>query len=260
MAIGSTVTNVVENFASSLLLDENGVQLFDIRYLPVAPPVSFAQLSQTVIRLEGTYVKFYCKMDLKMQNRTVTVAADNESDDVNNAPLYGKSYYGPGVGTRFKVATITQGLSANVNTGIIGNVGANLGAFSSEPLDYQNFANVHKTGKIHLDGGQLKTSQLVKSFTMQFGNMFNVVNRQLSDVGSTTAVGDRSYVPSKIANYRLFAVEKMMDANPAGSLTNVLLAFEHNVRMSAVIKTYPQNSTAISFVKNRLSGAPPVYP
>lgn len=242
------------------MLDNDGVQFFDIRYLPVAPPVTLSQLSQTVIRLEGTYVKFYIKMDLKMQNRTVTAAADDQSDDVNNAPIYGKSYFGPGIGTRFKVATATPSLSANVNTGVIGNIGSNLGTFAQEPLDYQNFANVQKIGKVHMDGGQLKTSQLIKSFTVQFGNMFNVINTQLNDAGSTTAIGDKSYVPAKFAHYRFFAVEKMMDANPSGALSNVLVAFEHNVRMTAAIKTYPQNSTAISFVKNRLTGAPPVYP
>lgn len=244
--------NLVDGFANALLLNDDGVQLFDIRYLCVSPALTLSNLSQTVIRLEGTYVQLYMKFDLKMQNRTVTVTTDDSVEEVNNAPIYGKAYFGPGVGTRLKGTDSTVPITANVNTGVIVQGGATFGNSLSEPLDYQYFANVSRIGKIKMDGGQLKTSQLIKNVTFQFGNLMNIINTQQNDGGSVINSGDKSYVPGKLAGYRFFAVEKMLDANPAGALTNVQVAFEHNCRMSARIKIYPQNSTGISFVKNRI--------
>lgn len=255
VAIGSTVTDVVAAFANAALLDEQGVVLFDIRYLPVAPPVSLSQLSQTVIRLEAAYVETYVKMDLKMQNRTVfgSGANDDVVDDVANQPLYGKSYSGVGLGPRPRGATVSQGFTANVNTGIIAFGASSAGTPFNEPLDYQYYQNVNKIGKIHMDGGQLKTSVISKRAIFQFGNLMNMINRQLNDAGSTTAPADKSYIPKKLAEYKMYAAEKMIDAGATGfTPTVVLMAWEHNVKISARIKTVKQNSTAISFIKNRI--------
>lgn len=252
VAAGSTVNNLVDNWATLAALNDDGVVIFDVRYIPLTTPTPVSFLNHTIIRTEGTYVELMMKYDLKMQNRTVTVASDDSVEEVNNAPIYGRSYEGPGVGTRFRSAAITTALTANVNTGVIVQGAASLGTPLNEPLDYQFFANVKKIGKIHLDGGQLKTSVLTKKSTFQIGNILNILNAQSNDAGSTVSNADKSYITSKLSTFRFFAVEKIMDANPAGALTNVQVAFEHNVKMTAVIKEYPQNSTQISFIKNRI--------
>jgi len=246
---------VVAAFSTAILLDEQGVVLFDIRYLPVAPPVTLSQLSQTVIRLEGAYIETYAKMDLKMQNRTVfgSGANDDVADDVANQPLYGKIYSGIGLGPRPRGSSVSQGFTANVNTGIIAFGATAVGTPFNEPLDYQYYQNVNKIGKLHLDGGQLKTSVIYKRAMFQFGNLINMINRQLNDAGSTTTPADKSYIPRKLAEYKMYAAEKMIDAGATGfTPTNVLLAWEHNVKLSARIKTVKQNSTSISFVKTRI--------
>lgn len=253
----STVNNIVDFYANNAALNGEGVVLFDIRYIPINTPTPTGTMNQVVIRLEGTYVCFDMKYDLKLQNRTITAAGEITSENVTNAPIYGKSYFGSGIGPRLRHVSATPSLSVNVNTGLMVQGAASFVtgvgvAPLSEPLDYQYFSNVSKVGKIHIDAGQMKTSLLRKKNTFSMGNFLNMVNPQLNDAGSTVANGDRTFISGRISNYRMFAVEKMLDANPAGALTNVTVALEHNVKISAYIKEKPQNSTSISFTKFRI--------
>lgn len=259
VAIGSTVNDLVTSFANDVLLDGDGIQLIELRYLTVQPATTLNSLNQTIIRMEGALIDMEIKMDLKMQNRTIPAVGLNDSEDVSNQPLYGKIYQGTGIGPRPKSAIFNTGvsLSANVNTGAIALGAASMTSAApinnpvfNEPLDYQYYTNVSKIGKAHIDPGQLKTSVLSKRFVFVFGNFLNIVNPQLNDAGSNVVSGDKSFVPKKLAEFRTYAVEKMIDAT--GTPTNVVVAWEHNVKISAVFRPRSQTSSSISFVKARI--------
>lgn len=252
VAAGTTVENLVLNFANQVLLDSKGVQFINAEYLPLLTPTPVGRMGYTTIRLEGAYVDFYMKMDLKMQNRSKFANEFNQEDDINNVAIYGKSYFGPGTGTRLKSATSTASFASNVNSGLILQGASSFGTALSEPLDYQYFANVSKIGKVHMDAGHLKTSQIVKSCRVNFGNLMSIINPQLNDANNYLLAGDTAYFPAKVSSYRMFAMEKMMDANPSATPTNVQIALEHNVRISARFQWTTQNSTNISFKKERV--------
>lgn len=243
---GSTVDDLVSFYAGELVLDDVGIMLFDITYIPTTT----SKMNRGVIRLEGTYLKIYVKSDLKIQNRTVGSAGDVNEDDITNAPIYGKSYFGVGVGPRLRASDQQRALTANTMTGI-STLGSNSSGVSGllEPLDYQYFTNVSKIGKVHLDPGHIKTSVLTKTLNILFGNFLNIINPQVPD--STGSDNTKSYVNKKLAVYRMFALEKMIDSNATENTTVVAVGYEHNVRISANVKTIRKVSTKINFEKIR---------
>jgi len=48
------------------------------------------------IDLSKCRIHLYAKSSLKLQNRTVNLNANNDDEDVDNVPLYVKSYFGSG--------------------------------------------------------------------------------------------------------------------------------------------------------------------
>lgn len=255
VAAGSTVDNLISQYATNGTIDTNNVVYNQFQFIPLGTAGSFR--TSYFVRLESSYLSFYVKNDLKLQNRSTTTTLDNEGDDVNNVPLYGKSYFGFGCGTKLKNGNSASGLVANPDFGVISNTSSNLGTGYNEPLEYQYFANVKQAGKIHIDAGQVKTSQITKSFRMTFGNFLNAIApaNGISPVAAgptaNIVLGQASARLNKISSYRFFAVEKMLDANTTASPTNVSVAFEHNSKIMCKFHEVREDSTQISFVKFR---------
>lgn len=250
--VGSTVDNLIIGYATNATIDVPTAQFYSMQYLP-SGATSFAG---NFIRLESSYLHFFVKNDLKLQNRSKNGAGLAQEDDVNNCPLYGKSYFGTGTGTRLKTLPVTSGLTANANTGLLVAGAASLNALGqvgySEPLEYQYFANVSQVGKIHLDAGQMKTSVITKKFKMTFTNFMNAIAPQPSQL-PITSTGTNTYRIKKIAQYRMFALEKMLDSVTTPSAdTSVSVAAEHNTKVMCNFIEKRVNITAIQFVKNRI--------
>lgn len=273
VAVGAlTVAGLINSYANSALLDSPDTIYIRLQYLCRAASTTSQFQNGQFIRLETSLLKFFVKNDLKIQNRSVNVNLDNDADDVTNCPVYGKSYSGAGVGSRMKTLPGSTGLAltANGSTGIMIQRGTALnnlvpGSMYNEPLEYQHFANVNKVGKIHIDAGQMKTSILTRSFTMSFNNFMNAVAPSSSDpvtpAGSAdlTIAGRAVFRLKKMALFRFFAVEKMLDAQStslSNNTTPITLAFEHNSKiMCQFIEKY-EDITSLSFVKNRVTTIP----
>jgi len=176
-----------------------------------------------VIRLDEMMCMINSKSALKLQNRTVVGAGDDEAD-VNSQPIYGKSYAGLGQGSNWRdvFPATFQGSQA---TGIIS---GDDGTWSSlkEPPELGNMKNVKRSGKIKLDSGEIKTSVLVSKRHIKFNDLFAL----LYPIG----VGITAFVRKPIGEYRFFAYEKMLDT---GAVYNIVLAFEHNLDIEVSVRT-----------------------
>lgn len=65
--------------------------------------------------------------------------------------------------------------------------------------------------------------------------------------------GTNTYRIRKIAQYRMFALEKMLDAvTTPGVDTTIAVAAEHNTKIMCNFIEKRVNITAVQFVKNRL--------
>lgn len=182
------------------------------------------------INIANMKCHFQVKSTLKIQNQTVSTSGDDE-DDVNNVPLYGKSYnfngtqlkqtrpyIGNGGGT-----VQSQDLTANVDFGVVSYVNSNeLPEPVQGPVEFRGLKAI---GKAHLDPGQVKTSILTDSINMYFSTLFKTF---MDDAPGTSVQRARLH-----GKGRIFALEKMI--NVLGSLS-ILIAYEHNYEVSTSIK------------------------
>lgn len=262
-----TVNTIMNTFASNsnwaTLTSGNSVEFFDIQYVPNV--VITSPTNRAVVKLDNCMLNFDVKSDLKLQNQTKFSSTDDTSEDVNNIPVYGKSYEGPGtgpslIGYEAGVGTFSSTLSwkGNLNTGFIQAVPSGNGATDAgmrEPLEYQLFKPIRKVGKIHLDASQLKTSVLEKKIKVQFNKFMNLVYPETSEP-SATAVGTRN-INGNLSIYRMFGIEKMLDSatvtTPGDTRTPVLIGFEVNNRIFCSAKPKVSNPTLIRFLKSYLN-------
>lgn len=248
IGVTDTVDYVIKQFVDNF--NTKPVLFYDLGLQPVVDEGGISQLNRVQLRLDQTMIHFDMKADLKIQNRTVNVVeADNQSDDINNCPIYGKSIEGKANGA--EVIGMTSGnnysLAANERTGLIQMTPAV--DELAEPLDYQRFKPVSKIGKIHLDPGQIKTSVLTKKFKISFNKFFNAFNPQAAPA-TNVDVGKMVYNP--YVKYRVFALEKMLDANPGASKTPVIVAVENNVRIFSRVTQWKRYVTNVAYFKANL--------
>lgn len=248
VAVGNDVNFLINSFQTAAALNDNDTVYEDLLLLPATGSI----MNKSTIRLDQCYIEFDMKSDLKIQNRTVAVAADDTIDDVNNVPLYGKSYEGKSNGPQVmgigNVGILS--LKGNEDTGLIQHAVSFSGQRPfNEPLDYQRFKPVSKIGKIHLDPGQIKTSTILNKFKVGFNKFMQLIN---PTTGPTTPQSSGVRTNANFVKYRLFALEKMLDANPIASTTAVIVAVEHNLKIMARAVHYNRNATNYQFLKTRL--------
>lgn len=178
-----------------------------------------------------------CKSTLKIQNRTINSAGNDEVDDVDNVPLYGKSYEGNGNYLKYHANQATQepywisvgaGTTGPAGGNTIGLIDVNYAAAStgkaghplSEPPKPSQLQNVARSGKAHLDPGEIKTSVLYHRIKMNV----NTFLRKMMIFNETTLFTIRKDI--KLGNYRIFAFEKMLKVGAETSTTQMKLAYE----------------------------------
>lgn len=204
-------------------------------------------------------IHFHVKQSLKIQNRTINTSGNIEADDIDNVPLYGRSYEGPGNGAVYYPMVDTyltagasgqQPITASTNTALIGpnanaTTFATLSSMFKEPPLPSQLTKVSKAGKLHLDPGQIKTSviTLTKSYGFQ---------KLVQDMyaGSTTpaTTQERAFR----GNYRVFAVEKMIQNVATSDINQIRLAYELDAKYGCYISN-TSNHQSSSYV---FSGTP----
>ena len=219
-----------------------------MEYLPGSAISAFAR-PNLVMAAETMIFEFDCKSSFKIQNRSSN-GVDDDADDVDNIPLYGKSYYGKSNGLNMGIIrnTLATGYPgrtpffANNTYGTYMADGAMYGANHplNEPLLPVNITGAVKTGKAHLDPGQIKTSVLIDRFKISYKKLFPMLYK-VSARTAPVAVNPQSI---QLGKSRVFALEKMLEAvNIVGDRSPIVVAFEHNFRLGCALTAYSSRST-----------------
>jgi len=201
--------------------------------------------------LSDAKIKLHVKSALKMQNRTQGAITDNESDDVNNVPLYGKFYEGSGNFIGFKKTTSgvdktiedfeyigPKQTIAFIGTEYFGTYG--LPGLLTEPPTMTQTTRCQKIGKIHLDAGQLKTSVLTFSKEYNFNKLMQSLAKR-----NESATQDIYWK----GNYRIFALEKMMQSETTavenGNLIKIAYEIDHKIGIAFQCKKENVTTTIV---------------
>lgn len=200
----------VAYFVSNAFLHAEGVILKHIIYMPDTAAAGLtAAPPYTRLDLENAYVKMYFKSSMKLQNRTVN-GTDISMDDVDNVPLYGRSYGGVGNGAIWfgqSDSPVVKQLIADKDKGYI--EGDASGDFLQEPLHQLYFKHVTQKGKVHLDPGYIKTSVLTYSKNMSLNHILRRVNQ----------ICTAAKIRDSFGNFRFFGLERMIDTAAESSIT-----------------------------------------
>jgi hypothetical protein len=162
--------------------------------------------------LKRAKMAYYIKSSLKIQNRTTNTATSTEADDVDNVPLYGKAYDGPGNYFSLGENYFSPAHNTQQNFFIRGNLSTEPMA---EPLPVGQFKRLKTCGKAHLDPGQIKTSVLTDSGKMGF----NMLTLKLGASEAATNI-------LAIGKQRVYILEKMIQSVATGDATGIKLAYE----------------------------------
>lgn len=192
----------------------------DMQYLPVA---FNATTRPAFIKLKDAMLDIYSKSSLKIQNRSIQDAGDDEQS-VDNVPLYGKSYEGTGNGTTWTRSSSTPAVQfhANSSTGVIKQTATALSfGFSNlgEPPSPVELQGAIKSGKVRIEPGTIKTSVLESNYAVSF--------QRFMDQTWYIDLPVASNVRCHIGKYRFMCLEKILDAETGKSIT---LAIEHNLK------------------------------
>lgn len=180
----------------------------------------------------------YAKSSLKLQNRTVNSAGNIEADDVDNVPLYGKSYYGRGNYLGYFTNTydgsiyspmryICEDVSSSTTkrSGIIQTA---LLPPLTEPPVKSTLRNVISVGKAHLDPGEIKTDVLVKKMKITINSLLSLI------FGSKEAANED--VLHRLGSYKIFMLEKMIQAVATTATNAVKVAYEVDLKQGMVFR------------------------
>lgn len=201
-------------------------------------------IRRALLDLTKARVHLYSKSALKIQNRTINVAGNVEADDVDNVPLYGKSYQGKGNNCYFHLSdaplqvikpngqTVDSTMFAVPTTVIkypVFTYKHQVGTFQAEPQGKAQFSKVSTVGKAHLDPAQIKTDVLVfrKSY-----NLNTLIRSKLNYFPPENATPDDTI---SIGKFRFFTLEKMIQAVATVAASSITVAFEQDVKYGCMI-------------------------
>lgn len=158
-AAAGTYENIVTNFETLI-----GAANPEFIFTSMKYQCSGGNPISAKINLLYATIKIDAKSSLKIQNIT-RGSLGAEADNVDNVPLYGRSYYGKGTGCITNRNALTEvTMIGNDATGIIWKVGA-VAAGTSEMPPPAYFLGVKGSGKARLEPGHIKTSVLDQSST-----------------------------------------------------------------------------------------------
>jgi len=166
-------------------------------------------------------ISILTKSTLKMQNRSVNVITDDQSDDVNNVPLYGKSYQGRGNGlvprdTSSRVVPCDSVYGWTM-------FGAGPENQLAEPPQAYHFQYCKKSAKVHIGPGRIKTSVLTDKLNMSMDRFLRHVYALY-----TSSVADTNQY-STAGKIRLFALERPI-AKQDGEAIGINVSAEHDFK------------------------------
>lgn len=218
------------------LLATNNVAFQEISYNPTATN----NFTRAKLSLANVKFSLYLKSDLKMQNRSITVETNNEADDVDNVPIYGKAYDAKGTGVRLKqprlyLAAVPQDNAPpnfNLNVGLQNGVrllagGTNTGTL--EPWQRKQFYDCTREQNVGLAPGEIKTSQIIDVVKVSLDYIMKSTY-QLSD--TNTGGLFEAFPKIRVGRVRMFIFERVIGVV---GFTGVKIAMEHNGYVASIM-------------------------
>lgn len=239
----STWESVMNAFAGDLGMQQEGVVLRYISFSPTTnPSPTAADATPVRMDLEYSYIRMYAKSTMKVQNRTFNSTDNDQTDDIDNAPLYGKIYSGVGNGMQpssLSIGSAGPSFIANEVTGYI--EVTPVGVDYREPLHQLYFNHVSQKGKAHLDPGEIKTS------TLNFRRNIHV--NVLMKHFATLLGGATPKNRDSLGKFRIYALERMLDT---GSALNLQVGLEINSYLNMSMYSRVPKKTQPIFFRNAL--------
>jgi len=180
------------------------------------------------------------KSTLKIQNRSTDAIEDTNMDDVDNVPVYGKTYTGTGTGLKSRLSLIEndtltiptrKDIPSSLTTGVISYVTAPVSSgtltFGQEPFSPLLYQNVKMCGKVRIEPGYIKTSSLTASIARTISEL--IVARPILVTGPT-----REVCVTPFGKYRMMAFEKMIDVS--ASALGMKFGWELNTKWTTSIR------------------------
>lgn len=217
-------------------------ELLDIQLNPGAAGTTF--LPSTRLSLKGAKLALFCKSHLKVQNRsTNTVGGDEEA--IDNLPLHGKAYYGPGNGT--DSMTTDTDITPSVGIRCENNYGAVAKAptenWYKEVLQPANLENCKKFGKIVIEPGYIKTSVLKMYKIIELDQFYKKVTIRTSGTNLSDV--------QTLGNFRAMMLEKIMDTATGSAANSIKIGYEVNMMHGAYLILKRNTTTmALTAVNN----------
>jgi len=210
------------------------------QYKSVATTPAVGTQTQFRLDLVKARVQMYTKSSLKVQNRTINTAGNDEEGDVDNVPMYGKQYEGNGnhivYGNHLAGALYPSNDILRCNADLLIQEKATNAALPQlrEPPPLSVLKNAKTIAKAKLDPGEVKTSVL----TWSQSALLNVVLRKTTISNNLSPL----VTPQHIGKFRIFILEKMIQAVATDNINGMKLAYELDAKY-AVICTAPKETT-----------------
>jgi len=229
---GEVYSDIVDNMIQTFwTADAADIMPQKFEYIPAAASKIYARS----IGLQDLMLHYQIKSSLKIQNRTLNSAGNDESDDVDNVPIYGKSIGGTGTYCQsvFPNSITPANIIGEFESGIIRNIALDDNAL--EPLSSYFWPKSKQEGKIKLDPGELKTSVLNTNRNISLKVLYKMFSTPLSSTQPACSFG----------HFRFFQLEKMIDT----SALPVIVGYEVNTNYNCYATTKYNWTTAPVFKK-----------
>lgn len=215
----SDVASSMQSQITTLLAANSGLQFTKLTWDNNDAATTSTRYMMFSLDLSRARIRIQAKSSLKIQNRTINASGNVEADDVDNVPIYGKSYSGYGNYIMLNNSfTVAGGNTSSYSTLMTGKFSSSSNPSAREPLPLSMVKRAKKVGKAHLDPGEIKTSVLNYSKTF----LLNSLIRKLIAVGDETTTG--SFVD--IGIFRCFLFEKMLQAVATSDVNGLNIAYE----------------------------------
>lgn len=195
-------------------------------------------------------IHFWISSHLKLQNRTIghatqTNVDEQNAEEVDNVPLYGKSYGGSG--NNFTVSKRSPNYATTLFTtrqanGLVYIDGTVDNEFK-DPIQ-SGVTNCRLVGKAKLDPGEIKTSSIEDMFKISQTKFWEAVGigAASSSVNPTCSLG----------KYHVFGFERMIDTLATSPTLNI--GFENDFKIYCTISSWTDTRTMSQYVKSYLTG------
>nr|QKI28985.1 Cap [Forsythia suspensa CRESS virus] len=192
-------------------------------------PAGTGDLTAVRIPLENAVLSFSAVSALKVQNRSVPNADDDQSDEVDRIPVKGRIYEFQGSGTHFKRTALAA--IGEVNFQPVGEkqdgiftysagVAGGADVLKEPPIPY-NFVRCKRASKVNCDPGAIKTSVVKTKRNVSLTSLLRYcVGTNEAAINSTTAV------LQNMGNFNLVAMEKLIETSNSASTQVISLAYE----------------------------------